>query len=85
MEPQIAMMEAAVGHAEASAVVKALVISNPSVLGASNEKRVRPRLEELKEMSQDVDRSMLAAVCKHTAAKWEKKIAALRFSKTLVQ
>ena len=85
MEPQIAMMEDAVGNAEASAVVKALIISNPTVLGHSNEKRIRPRLEELKEMSQDVDGSMLRAVCKYTAAKWEKKIAALRFSKTLVQ
>ena len=81
MEPQIAMMEDAVGHAEASAVVKALIISYPTVLSHSNEKRIRPRLEELKEMSEDVDRSMLAAVCKHTAAKWEKKMAALRSSK----
>ena len=78
------MMEDAVGLAEVSAFVKALIISNPTVLGHSNEKRIRPRLEELKEMSEDVDGSMLQAVCMYTAAKWEKKIAALLHSKSLL-
>merc|ERR1719160_1505440 len=75
MEPQIAMMEDAVGHAGAAAEVKELILSGPGVLAYSNEKRVRPRLAELKAASQGVDRSMLSAVCNNTDAQWEKRMA----------
>jgi mTERF domain-containing protein len=75
MEPQIAMMEKAVGHAGAAAEVKALIFSDPGVLTYSNEKRVRPRLAELKAVSQGVDRQMLSAVCNDTDARWEKRMA----------
>ena len=75
MEPQIAMMEDAVGHAGAAAEVKELILSDPGVLAYSNEKRVRPRLAELKAVSQGVDRSMLSAVCTDTDARWEKRMA----------
>lgn len=73
--PQIAMMEKAVGHAGAAAEVKALIFSDPGVLTYSNEKRVRPRLAELKAVSQGVDRSMLSAVCNYTDARWEERMA----------
>ena len=78
MEPQIVMMEDAVGHAGAAAEVKELIWSNPGVLLTPNETRVRPRLAELKQVSQGVDRSMLLAVCKDTDARWEKRMAGIR-------
>ena len=73
--PQIAMMEKAVGHAGAAAEVKALILSNPGVLLAGNETRVRPRLAELKAVSQRIDQSMLLAVCNDKEARWEKRMA----------
>ena len=78
MEPQIAMMEDAVGDAGAAAEVKELIWSNPGVLLAPNETRVRPRLAELKEVSQGVDRSMLLEVCTYTDVRWEKRMAGIR-------
>ena len=77
MEPQIAMMEKAVGKAGAAAEVKELILRTPIVFTYSNEKRVRPRLAELKALSQDVDRSTLLAVCMYTDARWEARMADL--------
>ena len=77
MEPQIAMMEEAVGHVGAAAGVKELILRTPIVFTYSNEKRVRPRLAELKALSQGVDRSMLYAVCTDTDVRWEERMADL--------
>ena len=72
--PQIAMMEDAVGPAGPATEVKDLILSNPGVLLAGNETRVRPRLAELKAVSQGVDRSMLSAVCNYTDVRWKKRM-----------
>ena len=66
MEPKIEFLEGVIGVDE----VKGLLLTNPSVVGRSLEKRLKPRLADLRGAGIPVDRKSLSRLANYTEEQW---------------